>query len=178
MLHIHSHLNLSTFYRLKQYHLLVWSLSLFLALLAGLLPNAHGYYNGVEQIQGRNEAICWVTDTYSNIYPIFIYYVPLALIYTWSIGTMIIAYHRLSVGISQTLAHRIKALVVNSINIFVNLAYWLFVSILYFLAKVPRDQTLREFGFQTLLYFGAAKGLTCIWAWILTINIRYGKEDV
>ncbi len=162
---------------MRQYHIMVWSISFVLAVITGVAKQAHGFYN--ENVGADSEALCWVNEEYSSAYPVLIYYVPLLLIYTFSIGTLVIAYLRLRNGISQTIAHRIKALIVNTINLTINMFYWLVIAIFYFLSKGWHvDAEARRGSFQTLVYFGAAKGFTSVLAWILTINTRYGKEDV
>lgn len=92
-----------------------------------------------------------------------------------------VAYRRLRHGISSTIIHRMKALVINGINVLVYMAYWgllLFLLSLAFLLASPSSEKWAE---RVLLFLISAKGASAVVVWILTTEVQFepqrGNED-
>ena len=161
------------FLRINNYHIIVWGTSALFALVNGLCAQVYGFWsvNG----SADNTAICWIHLTKSptlTVYPWLMFYIPLFFVFSFAVGVLVVAYRRLRKGISQTMMHRLKALVSNSINVAVYMIYWFVVFIFYILAFELPNSNRAEWCLKILLYLIASKGVFAAVVWILCINVK------
>jgi hypothetical protein len=57
--------------------------------------------------------------------------IPVLVVYFFAIAVMIIAFYRLQRGLSETLLNKMKALVINSVNVAVFIMFWTLWAIFY-----------------------------------------------
>jgi hypothetical protein len=125
----------STKAMMKRYHILVWTVSLCFALPLGIVENLYGYWYIDEDID--NSAICWMKshDTFAPDsqydYIWYMFLLPVLFVYFFAIVVMFVAFYRLQRGMSETLLHKMKALVINTVNVAVFIMFWTFWSIFY-----------------------------------------------
>lgn len=169
-------------HRSKLYHFIVWSVSL---IFASCLAGKH-YINGYWSVNDSvdDTAICWISLTrgekFSNPYPWLFFYVPIIVVYLYAVAILIIAYQRLKSGISDTILHRLQALVVNSINVTVYVIYWFIEFVLYLFAFDPDlDEHTADIFLKTFLFIIASKGIFALSVWILSANVakKVAKQD-
>lgn len=164
--------------RLRFYHVFAWIVSA--AFAAGMTSsNVYGFWFLDQTVDST--AICWVHLKRSNsftVYPLIMFYIPLAMVYLFAIVVYFIAYQRLRYGISQTIVHRLKALISNSINLTILIVYWLIAGIFYIIAFVlPSTEALQSnYLLKAFLFLIASKGVFSLIVWIFTIDIQLGEE--
>ena len=90
-----------------------------MALALGLSQNLHGFWYVTTEVD--NNVFCWVknyrTTGNINYRPWVMFYIPLMIVYIYAIIALHTAFKKLQIGISKTFQHRIKVLILNSINI-------------------------------------------------------------
>lgn len=158
------------------YHAFVWGVSLIFAIPTAIDSNIYGYWFIANSID--NTAICWLRahkgSVSTNIYLMF--YIPLVLVYIFAVLALVIAYRRLRRGISNTIIHRMKALVVNSINVMIYLLYWLVLGVCLGLAYGVPNKIGQRWMQQIILYLISAKGVSAVIVWILTVDVHFEKN--
>ena len=106
-----------------------FGIGLFFALIVGSDPEIYGFWR-IAQITDES-MFCWIRADNTNFLPWFLFYIPICVVYFFSLYTIFKSYLKLKEGISSTFKHRIKALVVNSANICVCAIYWSSLMLMY-----------------------------------------------
>ena len=165
--------------RMKYYHMFVWSIATVFALPVGVDHNIGGYW----YITGKTGVVdttvfCWLQmeDTpggHLNWVPWVFFYVPLMVIYILSACVLYFAYGRLKKGVSNTFVHRLRVLVINSINLSSCFLYWFILIIVYasVYASANTDMTLSRALLKILQYLIPAKGVSGVTVWVLVMSI-------
>jgi hypothetical protein len=156
-----------------KYHLAVWSISFAFALPTGLDSEIYGFWYVDDKVD--KTAICWITQQKHSTKPYvyILFYIPLVLVYIVAIISVVVAYRRLRHGISSTIIHRMKALVINGINVLVYLAYWGVLLFLLALAFLLEPHTSEKWSERVLLFLISAKGVSAVVVWILTVEVQF-----
>ena len=147
---------------MKWYHLLSWSVGLGMALILTLNQGLHGFWyidEGVDET-----AICWIKSSQNGSrvnYRTWVFlYIPLIIVYMYCIRVLSAAYSHLSKGISKTFQHRVRVLVMNSLNIGIYLAYWAVLGLFYALAYGFSNSkpTLSRWFWRVVMFIISSKG--------------------
>jgi hypothetical protein len=167
----------STKNRMWMYHVFVWTISLAFAVPTWVFESVHGYWyiaNGVD-----NTAICWIKAHKNHIstYIYVMFYIPLLLVYLFAVNSVFVAYQRLRNGISNTLIHRMRALVVNALTVSLYLLYWFVAGITLLSAYSANSSEAARFNERLLLYMIASKGVSCYFVWILTQDVSFNFKS-
>lgn len=134
-----------------------------MALLLSTIKDNHGFWYVDENVD--TTAICWIKSSQSSggsgiNYRTFIFlYVPLVVVYVYCCRVLSGAYSHLRKGISKTFQHRVRVLVMNSINIGIYMTYWAVLGVLYAFAYA----------------FSGSKVLVSRWFWRLVMFIISSK---
>lgn len=174
--------------REKRYHCFVWLTGLALSIPVAVVDKIKGFWYITAQID-NSYAFCWI-DTHKvpidgirslNWRPFVFFYIPMTVIYVFCIYVLGSTYKRLLKGISNTLLHRMRVLITNSINVTVCIIYWIFLGIFYsalfFIQPNDNDASDYKWLFQTLLFLISAKGVVSIFVWILVTGIKIGGDE-
>ena len=159
-----------------KYHLFVWTVSGIFALTTGLNNNINGYWFVANDLD--KSAICWI-KAYKNTvssYAYIMFYIPLMFLYIFSVASMYIAYRRLRNGISNTIIHRMRALVINALNVLIYILYWFFLGMILIGAYAIKNPLAAIFFERLLVYLIAAKGVSSIIIWILTEDVSFSLK--
>lgn len=121
---------------MKWYHMFSWSFGVGMALILTLNKGLLGYW--YIDVDVDETAICWIKSSQNGSrvnYRTWVFlYIPLILVYVYCIRVLFGAYSHLSKGISKTFQHRVRVLVMNSLNIGIYMAYWAVLGFFYALA--------------------------------------------
>lgn len=168
---------------MPSYHICAWTTAFAFAFPTGISSNIHGYWGVSQQVD--NIGICWIKVQYSaavtQVYSFIMLYIPVLVTYVFALVTLVVAFERLRQGIPQTILHRMKAFVLNSINAITYLVYWLITGVIYsamFGSCAPGDITVNYIAahnmLHLLIFLIASKGLWSIIVWILTVDVSFG----
>jgi hypothetical protein len=162
--------------RMWKYHVFVWSISLAFALPTWIMPDVHGYWYVANSVD--NTAICWIKAHKGSVSPYiyFLFYIPLLLVYIFAIVCVNVAYSRLRNGISNTLIHRMRALVVNALNVIIYIFYWFVAGCMLTCAYSFNGAQAERFNERLLLYMIASKGIASVFVWILTEDVSFNLK--
>lgn len=166
-----------------KYHVTVWSIALAFAFASGYVPKIYGFWFIDTRVD--DTAICWIrlhkiNNPQANDitpFPFIMFYIPISCIYFFSLCVLVTAYQRLRHGISQTILHRMRALVSNAINVSLYMAYWLVLGISYGLAFKLADPYYAGWMFKLLLFMISSKGVSGVFVWIFTVDVQFGKGE-
>lgn len=168
---------------MPKYHLCAWLTALAFALPTGLVSHVPGYWGVSPEVS--DIGICWIQLKYEAEPKItgnsfLLLYIPILVTYLFALATLVVAFERLRQGISQTIMHRMKAFVLNSVNVIVYLVYWLIVLIVYAAmfdgCNASDDSVINQKRnlLNLLLFLIASKGFWSIIVWILTVDVSFG----
>ena len=158
-----------------------WSVALTFALVMAYGGNGgyHGFWS-IAKSAGDN-SFCWVKDGRNDInwqeesdvspIPYVFFYVPLMLVYGYTIFVLNIAFNKLRRGISATFSHRVRVLVMNCTNILVFLLYWIILLVLYTALYYTNSANL----FKLLLFGLSTKGMADGFVWVLTMDVNAAR---
>lgn len=164
--------------RMKYYHMFVWTTATIFALPVGVDHRIGGYW----YVSGKfgvvdTQVFCWlqmqdIGDRLSWI-PWIFFYVPLMVIYALSACVLYFAYGRLKKGVSNTFVHRLRVLVINSINLSSCFLYWFILVTVYASVYVAAntDITVSRAMLKILQYLIPAKGISGITVWVLVMSL-------
>lgn len=159
--------------RLKWYHIFCWTFAFVMGVVLGTVNDLNGFWYLDSDVD--DTAICWIKFTHNsrlfdiNYRPWILLYIPLCVVYIFSLYVMINAYSHLSKGISKTFQHRVKVLVQNSINIGIYLGYWAVLLTMYIFSYIFSDTHAdASRWFWRLLLFGiSSKGFADLLVFIM-----------
>jgi len=102
------------------------------------------------------------------------FYVPLLLVYSFSVYSLYNAYDRLKRGISATFMHRIRVLVINAINISACIIYWFILLVLYGSVFAAANSNLATAAnlFNLLMFVIPSKGVSAVMVWVLVTSLN------
>lgn len=170
-------------YRLKYYHTFCWTFALIMGLLLAFVNDWSGFWVVDESVD--DTAICWIkVKAGENVYainyrPWIMLYIPLLLVYMYSLYVLLKAYSHLKRGISKTFQHRVKVLVQNSINIGIYMGYWAMLLFLYFMSYILVSSESAASWFWKCLLFGlSSKGFADLLVFILVSDANPAESDV
>ena len=105
-------------------------------------------------------------------------YIPLVSVYCYSVYVMFSAYGLLKQGISRTFQHRVRVLIMNSINIAVYVVYWGILLFLYCVTYMIKSNnaTAAKWTYRLLLFGVSAKGFADLLVWVL-VSQTQGSYD-
>ena len=113
---------------------------------------------------------------------VFLYW-PILLVYLYSLTVIYLAYQRLKTGIPNTYIHRLRILIINSVNVIICLCYWAvagaLVTATYFSGS-SRGNTL----FTLIMYMISSKGFSSLTVWLLvnkaevSLNSRFDSQRI
>jgi hypothetical protein len=162
------------------YHLFVWVCSFAFAIPTLLDSQVAGYWFVSSDVD--NIGLCWINsrkglNVTKSIYIWFMFIIPLGFVYAFSCIALVVAYRRLKHGISNTIIHRMKALVINSINVSVYIIYWMTLLIPLVISFFLNDNMPAGWAFKIILFMMASKGVSAVFVWILTQDVQFGKNS-
>lgn len=127
-------------------------------------------------------AICWIQQQSGgglNTKTFLFLYIPLFVVYCYAVRVIWGAYNNLKKGISKTFQHRVKVLVLNSINIGIYVLYWFVLFLFYFWAYFfASDNRALARGFWKLLWFFlSSKGFADLLVFIFISDDEVKNDD-
>lgn len=143
--------------RVWGYHVFCWVISSVFTVGIVQIKGMAGYWFVDEAVD--DVAICWVQQEQSangslNPKTFIFLYIPLCVVYFYAVRVIWGAYGNLKKGISKTFQHRVKVLLLNSINIGIYVLYWFVLFIFYFWAyALASNKPEVSLGFWKLLWF-------------------------
>jgi hypothetical protein len=158
--------------RLKWYHIFSWSVGLVMALLLSTVKGINGFWYVDEDVD--TTAICWIKSSQSqgsvvNWRTFLFLYVPLVVVYVYCCRVLSGAYSHLRKGISKTFQHRVRVLVMNSINIGIYMTYWAVLGVLYAFAYAfsGSDEVVSRWFWRLVMFIISSKGFADLLVFIL-----------
>jgi hypothetical protein len=141
-----------------------------MALLLSVVANVHGFWYMDETVD--TTAICWIKSSKNGQvnYRTWVFlYIPLILVYVYCIRVLYGAYSHLRKGISKTFQHRVRVLVMNSINIGIYMAYWAVLLGFYFLTFVfaQKSAVVSRWFWRLVMFIISSKGFADLLVFIL-----------
>jgi hypothetical protein len=166
------HRSLNLPFRLKWYHALCWSCALGMALVLTFGKDLHGFWFVDAKVD--KTAICWIKsssqeDGKINYRTWVFLYIPLIIVYVYCIRVMVGAYAHLRNGISKTFQHRVRVLVMNSINITIYMMYWAVLGFFYALSYgfSGGNPSLARWSWRVVMFIISSKGFADLLVFIL-----------
>jgi len=158
--------------RLRKYHAWAWIFGLTMALILGISDDLHGFWYVTPEID--NNTFCWIKShrsTSINFRPFVMFYIPLVTVYFYAMSTLVVAFSRLQNGISKTFQHRVKVLILNSINITVYILYWSVLLLIYALVNdVSVNSISEKYLYRLLMFTVSGKGFADLFVYILIVD--------
>jgi hypothetical protein len=158
--------------RLKWYHIFSWSVGLVMALLLSTVKGINGFWYVDEDVD--TTAICWIKSSQSqgsvvNWRTFLFLYVPLVVVYVYCCRVLSGAYSHLRKGISKTFQHRVRVLVMNSINIGIYMTYWAVLGVLYAFAYAfsGSNEVVSRWFWRLVMFIISSKGFADLLVFIL-----------
>ena len=138
--------------RIWGYHVFCWVIASIFSVCIARINGMAGFWN--IDVDVDDVGICWVRQSAGGInHRTFIFlYIPLCIVYIYAIRVIRGAYGNLKKGISKTFQHRVKILLLNSINIGIYILYWAVLLFFYFWAYAASTKKA-QLGFWKLLWF-------------------------
>ena len=143
--------------RVWGYHVFCWVIASIFTVAITNIKGMAGFWFVDEEVD--DVAICWVQQEQSangslNPKTFIFLYIPLCVVYVYAVRVILGAYGNLKKGISKTFQHRVKVLLLNSINIGIYVLYWFVLFIFYFWAyALAGNNPEVSLGFWKLLWF-------------------------
>lgn len=161
--------------RIKKYHYIVWSVSFFFAILLVSVKGAAGTWQITSGSGDNASNICWLNMSRSEVkdwVPWVFFYLPIIFVYSFSAYVLVYSYSRLKNGISKTLLHRLRILIMNTVTVTVSILYWIILGSLY-VASFFNDMhdTDIKWLFRIILFMMSAKGYSSFIVWLLFLNL-------
>lgn len=167
--------------RIKKYHYFVWSVSFFFATLLVSVKGAAGTWQITSGSSDNTSNICWLNMNRSEVkdwIPWIFFYLPIIFVYSFSAYVLVYSYSRLKNGISKTLLHRLRILIMNTITVTVSISYWIILGSLY-VASFFNDMNPTDIKwlFRIILFMMSAKGYSSFIVWLLFLNLTLGNNS-
>jgi hypothetical protein len=167
--------------RMKYYHAFVWTMALVFALPTLVDHEIGGYW----YVKGKlgfvdTSVFCWLkmqrpgaSGAHTSWVPWVFFYAPLIFIYLFSAAVLYFSYGRLKRGVSNTFVHRLRVLIINSLNLTSCFLYWLVLLLVYasVYSAVDTDLKASQFLLKLLRYLIPAKGVSGVTVWVLVMSI-------
>lgn len=158
-----------------------WTFGLGMALILTLNKGLLGYW--YIDVDVDETAICWIKSSQNGNrvnYRTWVFlYIPLIIVYVYCIRVLFGAYSHLSKGISKTFQHRVRVLVMNSLNIGIYMAYWAVLGFFYALAygfSNSSPNTSRWF-WRVVMFIISSKGFADWLVFILVSDANVLTSD-
>jgi hypothetical protein len=167
--------------RMKWYHMFSWTFGLGMALILTLNEGLLGFWYIDEDVD--DTAICWIKSSQNGNrvnYRTWVFlYIPLIIVYVYCIRVLFGAYSHLSKGISKTFQHRVRVLVMNSLNIGIYMAYWAVLGFFYALAYgfSNSSPTLSRWFWRVVMFIISSKGFADWLVFILVSDANVLTTD-
>jgi hypothetical protein len=141
-----------------------------MALILATVKDVHGFWYVDENVD--TTAICWIKSSYNGQvnYRTWVFlYIPLIIVYVYCIRVLSGAYSHLRKGISKTFQHRVRVLVMNSINIGIYMAYWAVLLGFYFLTFIfaQKSTVISRWFWRLVMFIISSKGFADLLVFIL-----------
>eukprot|EP00602_Paraphysomonas_sp_CaronLab_P002811 CAMPEP_0185026992 /NCGR_PEP_ID=MMETSP1103-20130426/11740_1 /TAXON_ID=36769 /ORGANISM="Paraphysomonas bandaiensis, Strain Caron Lab Isolate" /LENGTH=1008 /DNA_ID=CAMNT_0027560801 /DNA_START=160 /DNA_END=3186 /DNA_ORIENTATION=- len=168
--------------RMKYYHVVSWGFGLGMALVLSLTRGLHGFWYVDESVD--TTAICWIKsrkDGRLNFRTFVFLYIPLVVVYVYCLRVLSGAYSHLRKGISKTFQHRVRVLVMNSINIGIYMLYWAVLGVMYAFAYAfsEKNRIVSRWFWRVVMFIISSKGFADLIVFILVSDAQVptGKGD-
>jgi hypothetical protein len=168
--------------RVWGYHAFCWIIASVFTISIAKIDGMAGFWYVEEDVD--HVAICWVQQEQSSSgslnYKTFIFvYIPLCIVYVYAVRVIWGAYGNLKKGISKTFQHRVKVLLLNSINIGIYILYWFVLFVFYFWAyALATSKPHVSLGFWKLLWFFlSSKGFADLLVFIFISDDEVKSDD-
>jgi hypothetical protein len=158
-----------------------WTFGLGMALILTLNKGLLGFWYIDEGVD--DTAICWIKSSQNGNrvnYRTWVFlYIPLIIVYVYCIRVLFGAYSHLSKGISKTFQHRVRVLVMNSLNIGIYMAYWAVLGFFYALAYgfSNSSPTLSRWFWRVVMFIISSKGFADWLVFILVSDANVLTSD-
>jgi len=169
--------------RMKYYHVVCWGFGLGMALILSLTRGLHGFWYVDESVD--TTAICWIKsrkDGRLNFRTFVFLYIPLVVVYVYCLRVLSGAYSHLRKGISKTFQHRVRVLVMNSINIGIYMLYWAVLGVMYAFAYAfsEKNRIISRWFWRIVMFIISSKGFADLIVFILVSDAQVptGKGNV
>ena len=180
--------------RVWGYHGFCWSMACVFTIAIVQIPGMAGFWfvgqGGNDDVlpgqsgngQVDDVAICWIqqNDSGGLNYKTFLFlYMPLFFVYCYAVRVIWGAYGNLKKGISKTFQHRVKVLVLNSINIGIYVLYWFVLFLFYFWAYffASSNPGVSRGFWKLLWFFLSSKGFADLLVFIFISDDEVKHED-
>ncbi len=113
---------------------------------------------------------------------VFLYF-PILLVYVYSLTVIYLAYQRLKTGIPNTYIHRLRILIINSVNVIICLCYWAVAGSLVTATFFSESGTAKTL-FTLIMYMISSKGFSSLTVWLLvnkaevSLNSRFDSQRI
>jgi hypothetical protein len=171
--------------RVWGYHTFCWVIASIFTVAIVQIDGMAGYWFVDEEVD--DVAICWVQQKQSgngslNPKTFIFLYIPLCIVYAYAVRVIWGAYGNLKKGISKTFQHRVRVLLLNSINIGIYILYWFVLFVFYFWAYALASRKPEvSLGFWRLLWFFlSSKGFADLLVFIFIsdgYDVKHGKSE-
>ena len=147
-----------------------------MALLLSLNKGQHGFWYVDPDVD--TTAICWIKSRQSSggvNYRTFVFlYMPLVIVYVYCCRVLWGAYSHLRKGISKTFQHRVRVLVMNSINIGIYMSYWAVLGMLYAFAYAfsSSNEVVSRWFWRIVMFIISSKGFADLLVFILVSDAQ------
>ena len=161
---------------------MVWTFAIIYSIPTVTSDNVFGYWYIDEYID--DAVVCWIQiqppkGDPINYIPWVMLDIPIIIVYIGNLVLLYNTYKRLKLGISRTVIHRMRVLIINAINVAMCLCYWVVLLAFYggtYLALSPDPNTQAPFFmFKILVFMIASKGFSAIMVWVVVSNIDFKK---
>lgn len=151
-----------------------------MAVILATTPDVHGFWYVDENVD--TTAICWIKSSYNGQvnYRTWVFlYIPLIIVYVYCIRVLSGAYSHLRKGISKTFQHRVRVLVMNSINIGVYMAYWAVLLGIYFLTFIfaQNSTIISRWCWRLVMFIISSKGFADLLVFILVSDTEVSSKS-
>lgn len=151
-----------------------------MAVVLATTSDVHGFWYVDENVD--TTAICWIKSSYNGQvnYRTWVFlYIPLIVVYMYCIRVLSGAYSHLRKGISKTFQHRVRVLVMNSINIGVYMAYWAVLLGIYFLTFIfaPSSTIISRWCWRLVMFIISSKGFADLLVFILVSDTDVSSKS-
>lgn len=160
---------------LVRYHIFTWSISALFGVLVLFVKESDG-----SPIYGRDNYldICWLKrgshDDGSDLYFYLLFIIPIVIIYTISLFSILIAQRRLARGLPETFELRSSMFRSSMRFVFCYLLYWVLAGAVYGIISLLSDDVPSEALDLILAFAFGGRGVVTFGVWLLTYgqNVR------
>ena len=163
--------------RLKHYHYFVWTYASVMSIaLTSLFKNG-----GIWSMTDDDQTVtCWIQmdrNNSVNYIPWLFFYFPTIFIYIFSIAAVVFAYLRLRNGIPKTLVHRLRLMVMNTINVSISVIYWSILGSFYIASDFSTEKQSKEWWYRIIIFLMASKGIISFLVYVIFDSLNISGDD-